>query len=128
MQTMDLAPVVHDGFSLDPKLKDGTLVVSFSGNADMAAVAALGVYLKQVHSAALDLVVSSVSFDFSNLYFMNSSCFKAFVTWIDTVGQTQPLAYGIRFLTNPKLHWQRRSLEALRGLAPGVVQVEPARS
>jgi hypothetical protein len=128
MQILELAPVVNDGFTLDPKLKDGELEVSFSGNADMSAVAALGVYLKQVHSAALDLVVSHVNFDFSNLYFMNSSCFKAFVTWIDTVGQTQPLAYGIRFRTNPKLHWQRRSLEALRCLAPGVVQVENPRA
>jgi hypothetical protein len=31
---------------------------------------------------------------------------------------------NIRFITNPKLYWQRRSLEALQRLAPGVVRVE----
>jgi hypothetical protein len=30
-----------------------------------------------------------------------------------------------RFLTNPRIHWQRRSIEALRYLAPKVVEVEP---
>ena len=128
MRALGLAPVVHDGFSLDAKLQDSGLVVRFSGNGDMAAVGVLGLYLKQVHREALDLGVSQVSFDFSDLYFMNSSCFKAFVTWIDTVGQMQPAAYGIRFLTNPKLHWQRRSLEALRYLAPQVVRVEAVAS
>lgn len=121
---LDLTSVVHEGFSLQPRLEDGVLVVRFSGNGDMAAVGTLGAYLKQVHVAALDLSPKYVKFDFSDLYFMNSSCFKAFVTWITTVSQNQQLAYGIRFLTNPKLHWQRRSLEALRHLAPSVVQVE----
>jgi hypothetical protein len=124
MRTLGLASVVQEGFSLDPKLQNGGLLVRFSGNGDMSAVGALGSYLKQVHREALELPVPEVSFDFSSLYFMNSSCFKAFVTWIDMVGQTEPAAYAIRFLTNPKLHWQRRSLEALRYLAPGVVRVE----
>lgn len=128
MRQLELSKVVQDGFLLDPRLQDGTLIVRFAGNGDMSAVAALGLYLKMVHQEALELVVKNVSFDFTDLYFMNSSCFKAFVTWIDTVGQTVPHAYGIRFVTNPKLHWQRRSLEALRYLAPKVVRVEPLAS
>jgi hypothetical protein len=56
---------------------------------------------------------------------MNSSCFKAFVSLIDTVSRTDPRAYSVCFLTNPRIHWQRRSLEALRYLAPKVVEVEP---
>jgi hypothetical protein len=55
--------------------------------------------------------------------FMNSSCFKAFVTWIDSV-KTDSRQYRIVLLANSELHWQRRSLEALRRLAIGVVSVE----
>ena len=36
--------------------------------------------------------------------------------------------YKVRFLSNPKLHWQRRSLEALRHLAPNVVHVDVSTS
>jgi len=32
----------------------------------------------------------------------------------------------VRFLTDPNLHWQRRSLEALRRLAANVVTIETA--
>jgi hypothetical protein len=81
-----------------------------------------------VHRSAVELGVSRVAFDFSTLYFMNSSCFKAFVSLIDTVSRTDPRAYAVCFLTNPRIHWQRRSLEALRYLAPKVVEVEPLRS
>jgi hypothetical protein len=121
----DLSPLVRNGFSLTPNLDGNRIVIQFSGNGDMEAVDPLGGYLKLVHKEAVELGVSSVAFDFSGLYFMNSSCFKAFVSLIDAVQRTDPRAYAVRFLTNPRIHWQRRSLEALRYLAPKVVEVEP---
>jgi len=125
MTHLDLTPLVREGFALKPNLDDGTIVVQFTGNADMDAVDPLGAYLKLVHRSAVDLKVSRVSFDLSTLYFMNSSCFKAFVSLIDIVSRTDPRAYAVCFLTNPRIHWQRRSLEALRYLAPKVVEVQP---
>jgi hypothetical protein len=125
MLVLGLTPLVHTGFQLTPRIEDGALVVSFSGNGDMSAVEVLGRYLRQVHQEAVSLKVNDVSFDFRDLYFMNSSCFKAFVTWIDQASRSEQHGYLIRFLTNPRLHWQRRSLEALRCLAPNVVRVEP---
>lgn len=124
MLALGLIPLVHTGFQLTPRLEEGGLIVNFSGNGDMSAVDALGRYLKQVHQEAVALEVKDVSFDFRDLYFMNSSCFKAFVTWIDLASRSEEHAYVIRFLTNPRLHWQRRSLEALRCLSPSVVRVE----
>jgi hypothetical protein len=122
---LGLAPVVHTGFSLTPSLALGEFVIKFAGNADMAAVATLAAYLRLVHREAQSLQVKEVTFDLKELYFMNSSCFKSFVTWIDLVssGSTDGL-YRIKFLGNAKLHWQRRSLEALRCLAQDVVTVE----
>jgi anti-anti-sigma regulatory factor len=125
MKNLDLSPLVREGFSLTPNLEEKGLVVQFTGNGDMEAVDSLGAYLKLVHRSAVELGVTRVAFDFSSLYFMNSSCFKAFVSLIDTVSRTDPRAYAVCFLTNPRIHWQRRSLEALRYLAPKVVEVEP---
>jgi hypothetical protein len=83
----------------------------------------LGTYLKQVHAEAERLRLAEVTCDFRKLSFMNSSCFKAFVVWIDTV-KNAAQGYRIRFLTDPAMHWQRRSLESLRRLATRVVSVE----
>ncbi|MFZ5892311.1 MAG: hypothetical protein ACOY0T_14730 [Myxococcota bacterium] len=124
MNKLELEPLVYTGFQLTPRVEESKLVVSFSGNGDMSAVEALGRFLKSVHTQATSLGVTEVAFDFRDLYFMNSSCFKAFVTWIDVVSRAAGNSYKIKFLTNPRLHWQRRSLEALRCLSPNVVRVE----
>ncbi len=120
-----IAPLTATEFQLVPLIEDGAIVVSFSGNADMAAVEALSGFLSQLHEEATARSVGEVRFDFRDLHFMNSSCFKAFVTWIDRVSRAGEQGYCIRFLTNPRWHWQRRSLDALRCLSPNVVRVEP---
>ncbi|HXK20132.1 MAG TPA: hypothetical protein VNG33_20110 [Polyangiaceae bacterium] len=122
-QTLELEAVDASAFGCAPSLEEGKLTVSFNGTGDVAAIELLSAYLKRVHSEAERLGVSEVTCDFRKLLFMNSSCFKAFVVWIDTV-KNATRAYRIRFLTDPEMHWQRRSLEALRRLATNVVSVE----
>jgi len=125
MSPMSIEYVNKQSFALTPSVGDGNLVVKFSGNADMTAMATLSAYLKAVHAEALSLRMQEVTFDFRELYFMNSSCFKSFVTWIEAASSIKDYtAYRIKFLANPQLHWQRRSLEALRCLASHVVTVE----
>jgi hypothetical protein len=125
MKGMSLLPVVETGFSLTPQFEEPTLTITFSGNADMTAVKPLSLYLSQVHAEALHLELEEVAFDLKELYFMNSSCFKSFVTWINSVSTGDPkLAYRIRFLANPQQYWQRRSLDALRRMAQNIVTVE----
>lgn len=124
MSHLVLTPVVQRGFALAPNLEDTTLVVKFSGNGDISAVGALARYLKLVHEEAVRLGSDEVKFDFRDLDFMNSSCFKSFVSWIDTVSRSAPASYKIKFLANPAQHWQRRSLEALRRMAESVVTIE----
>jgi hypothetical protein len=122
-QVLELATIDMAAFSCTPSLHEGKLSVTFSGTGDVAAIEALGSYLKQVHAEAERLSLTEVTCDFRKLSFMNSSCFKAFVVWIDTV-KNAARVYRIRFLTDPEMHWQRRSLEALRRLATAVVSVE----
>jgi hypothetical protein len=125
MMELTIAPVTLAGFSLEPSLQEGVLVLKFAGNADMAAITALSTYLKRLHQEALRLRVGKVLCDFSGLYFMNSSCFKSFVTWVTAVESVEPTKrYKIQLRGNNQLHWQKRSLEALRCLAETVVFIE----
>jgi hypothetical protein len=121
--SLELEAIAGAAFGCTPQLEDRKLTISFSGTGDAAAIELLAGYLKRVHAEAERLALSQVTCDFRQLSFMNSSCFKAFVVWIDTV-KNAPRAYQIRFLTDPEMHWQRRSLEALRRLATDVVSVE----
>lgn len=108
-------------FSIRPSLEGETLVVHISGNGDMAAIEPLAGYLKMLHKEGLALGIGSVRVDLQELYFLNSSCLKSLLTWINELSAGTPPPYGVCFVTNPKLFWQRRSLEALRRLAPEVV-------
>lgn len=123
MSTLGLGAICSEGFEATPALSKKMLTVVFSGTGDMNAMTLLSDYLKQVHLEATRLSVTSVSCDLQKLVFMNSSCFKAFVVWIDTV-KNAPVRYQIALKTNPNLHWQRRSLEALRRLAANIVTIE----
>lgn len=122
-QSLMVEPVEVSGFSVTPVLADDKLVVSFNGTGDVTAVELLSGYLKRLHREAQRLGVREVRCDFRKLTFMNSSCFKAFVVWIDTV-KTSDHGYRICFVTDSGMHWQRRSLEALRRLATTVVSIE----
>jgi hypothetical protein len=115
--------VAGESFGAAATLEQGRISIVFSGSGDMKAIDLLAQYLKRVHERAMTEGVTEVRCDFRQLAFMNSSCFKSFVVWIDTV-KNAGAAYKIGFTTNPALHWQRRSLEALRRLAVDIVSIE----
>ena len=123
MSALQLTAVGSEAFQVTPTLVDFNLRLVFTGTGDMHATAVVNEYLKLVHDEALRIGLSQVSCDFKQLTFMNSSCFKSFVVWIDTVKNSE-IRYQIAFLTNPNMPWQRRSLEALRRLAANLVTIE----
>ena len=123
MSTLNLNALSLASFQATPTLENDRLALRFVGNGDMNAIAPLSAFLKQVHEEATRLAVTEVRCDLQQLVFMNSSCFKSFVVWIDTV-KTSAVRYQIAFKTNPNLPWQRRSLEALRRLAANIVTIE----
>jgi hypothetical protein len=118
-----LEPLATGNFGCVPTLARQKLSIEFAGSGDMAAMLPLGEYLKQVHELATSQGLLEVSCDFRKLTFMNSSCFKAFVVWIDAV-KNLPAPYKIRLQTDANIHWQRRSIEALRRLAIQVVTID----
>ena len=125
MSALELPPVSADDFSASASLDGDTLTVRFSGNADMRTKSALDALLVKVHSEAQRLAVREVVIDFHKLEFMNSSCFKSFVTWISDVRDLDvQKQYKIRFLSKPELLWQRRSLHALRCFAVDLISID----
>jgi hypothetical protein len=72
----------------------------------------------------MELGIPEVQIDLRELEFMNSSCFKSFVSWISEVSELTSGHYRIRFLSNPSILWQHRSLHALSCFAAELVTIE----
>lgn len=101
------------------------LTVTLRGTADSQAETALGELLGRVHAESQRAGAREVAVDMRALEFMNSSCFKAFITWIVAVRRL-PVEerYKITFLSSSALHWQKRSLHALHYFGGDLVRVE----
>lgn len=94
------------------------------GNADYSALDALEMLLARTHSEATRLKVQEIVVDLKQLEFMNSSCFKCFLSWISDIQELEPeRQYKVKFLSNPRLHWQKRSLHSLRCFAVELISV-----
>jgi hypothetical protein len=104
---------------------DGTTVTAWlQGNADYAALDALDLLLERVHAESRQLGVKDVAIDLRQLEFMNSSCFKSFVSWVTNIQEMDTeRQYKVRFLSSPNMHWQKRSLHSLRCFAVELISV-----
>jgi hypothetical protein len=104
--------------------EDTGLVAKLSGTADLRVTDSVEAILTRVHQKAMELGIPEVRMDLRELEFMNSSCFKSFVSWISEVSDLTTGQYRIRFLSNPSILWQRRSLHALSCFAAELVTIE----
>jgi hypothetical protein len=122
---IDLAPIRRRDFAAAAVLDaaTGTVRLELTGNADADAIASLTTWLEAMHGAVTGAGARFAVVDVTRLEFMNSSCFKAFVTWI-SAAMEMPEPYRVTFLSNPKILWQRRSLHALVEFADDVVSIE----
>jgi hypothetical protein len=116
--------VTGDDFSGATTRDGNVLTTKLRGTADYSAIDLLDKLLTQTHVDATKHPASEVVVDLRDLEFMNSSCFKSFVSWITDVQELDAGAqYKVRFLSNPKLHWQKRSLHSLRCFAVELITV-----
>jgi hypothetical protein len=100
------------------------LIMRVVGTADARHTSELAAYVGEVQQVALDDKTERVVVDFRDLEFMNSSCFKAFVTWLQNLLELDAARqYRIRFLSDPTKHWQGRSLKALSCFASELVEI-----
>jgi anti-anti-sigma factor len=123
--TLQLPKLDVPVLAADAVLADTVVTARFRGTADSEAKPALDHYVEALHEEARRVEATKVVIDFRELEFMNSSSFKVFVTWL---AQVQELPaneqYRIHFLSNPSMHWQRRSLAALSCFAVNLVTIE----
>lgn len=122
----EIALPVQQAAELSARLThmDTALVAKLSGTADLRVTASVEAILTRVHQKAMELGIPEVHVDLRDLEFMNSSCFKSFVSWISEVSDLTAGQYRIRFLSNPSILWQRRSLHALSCFAAELVTIE----
>lgn len=98
------------------------ILLELTGAADAAAKRNLARLLGQVHEQAKALGADEVKIDIRRLAFMNSSCFKDIITWLDRA--RADAGYRIIFLSSATQHWQKRSLHALSCFARDLVSIE----
>ena len=104
---------------------DQSLVVRMSGTADLRVTDTVEKLLSNVHQQATLGHLGEVKVDLRNLEFMNSSCFKSFVSWISQVQElAESSQYRILFFSNPAILWQRRSLNALSCFAAHLITID----
>ena len=100
------------------------LLVKLEGTADSRFTEDLSRFVVAAQETALASATQRVVIDFRELEFMNSSCFKSFVNWLQTLLELEPeRQYRIRFLSDPNKHWQARSLKALSCFAADLVEI-----
>lgn len=122
--TFALPPVTGDGFSASARYDGGVVRLTLEGTADVRAVEPLAHLMPRLHDEIVRVGGREVIVDFMNVEFMNSSCFKSFVSWIAHLQDGGQPPYRVRLLSNPSMHWQRRSLKALSCFAADLVTVE----
>jgi hypothetical protein len=111
-----------DRLSCSAIVLNHVLTLSMSGMGELPDQSELAALLKRAHQVALSQKVSRVLVDFEGLKFMNSSCFKAFVSWMAEVTQLPEAArYNVHFKLNPTRRWQRVSVSALACFAVNTI-------
>jgi hypothetical protein len=101
------------------------LTVRLFGSAEANASSALDSFLGNVHSSAIAEKIPEVVVDMRSLDFMNSSCFKTFVSWVNKIRDVPDASqYQVRFVADEKKHWQNRRLGALACFATNLIRVE----
>lgn len=119
-----VAKLQLDAFAASAARDDGQIQIELSGTADHAVIAGIEAFLVNVHEVAAANAVRRATVDVRALEFMNSSCFKSFVTWIAAIQELPHDAkYHVEFWSNPSLPWQKRSLHTLQCFATDLITV-----
>jgi hypothetical protein len=125
----DIATITDRRFAASAARDGSDIVVRFTGNAESNAERQLPEFLDAVHGAATAMPgqIARVKVDMTGLAFMNSTCFKDLIVWLERVRDCpEDRQYRIAILSNAAQHWQRRSLHALSCFAKDQVTIESA--
>jgi hypothetical protein len=114
-------------FAVESEIGNGTVRARFSGNADIDAIAPLRDLMSRIHAELVRVSAREIEIDLRDLEFMNAACMKLFVNWVSEILEgPEDQRYRLRFVSNPDVRWQRRSLMALQCLTADVVILDEA--
>lgn len=112
-------------FSVDTEVGTDGLRARFAGNADIDAIAPLRELVASLHAEMVRLRAPEAVIDLRDLEFMNAACMKLFVGWVSEILEgPADQRYRLRFVSNPEVRWQRRSLSALSCITTDYVIVD----
>lgn len=121
----EIARVVAVDFLGVASEEANVLEVMLSGTADYTSQSSFEELINRVQTEAKRMHARETIVDLTKLEFMNSSCFKVFVSWIsDLQESSNEERYLLRFRSNPNHHWQKRSLASLRHFAVDLITIE----
>lgn len=126
MPDLFVPKVAGDSFGLE-LVGSPVARIRFTGNGDTTAIAPLEVFLRQVHDQMRVTMRDLIEVDLGELYIMNSSCMKQFISWIYKV-DTGGRPYKICFCLTPRLRWQGRTVATFQRLAPTTVVIRELQS
>jgi hypothetical protein len=123
MSIKDLT-IQRDTFAVETtRQQPRQLHVAFSGCADLRVQSEFSMLIHRIHEEARLMNVHVVNVNLDKLEFLSSGCFKALCTWARLLLGREG-SYKLRILSNPRYHWQVRSLNALQLLAPNAISIE----
>jgi hypothetical protein len=109
-------------FAVTSEIGTDSIRAHFTGNADIDAIGPLRELVARIHAEAVRVSAREVEIDLRELEFMNAACMKLFVNWVAEILEgPEDKRYRLRFVSNPEVRWQRRSLLALQCLTTDVV-------
>jgi hypothetical protein len=124
MASLNLS-VATPTFNANCSVERRVLRAELTGTADLVVRDRVEEFLVGLQDEADRHKVQEVVIDLRKLEFMNSSCFKSFVTWINAVQEAPPdRQYRIKLQSSSNMLWQRRSMHALKCFAVDLVDVE----
>jgi hypothetical protein len=115
--------ILGEVFSTSSTLLGDRVVVSLVGCLDMQTAPFLKRYLSQLGPSAESGALREFEFNTEQLYLLSSSAISCLATWLKGLKGSH-LVRSVKFVTNPNLGWQRRSLDPLRRLDEKLVAVE----
>jgi anti-anti-sigma regulatory factor len=119
----NLEPIKKDGYSIEASERNNRLSVVLNGTFDMTAAQDLQRFLDDVRQEAEATYPVQLDIDVSSVYYLGSSCIKAFVS-LTAAMKAQLRRPKIRVITSSRLDWQDRTFAVLARLAPELVTVE----
>lgn len=125
MPIMDLPSVSAPSFAAEAKQDAAHVIIELRGTADIPAKEQFDRFIERLHQEAVRTGSKDIVVDFMKLEFMNSCCMKTLVGWLTNVQELSAASqYRICFRSNRNILWQRRSLQALKCVADGLVRIE----